>query len=173
MKQRKVFHLMSAGAAVLGVALCVPAALLAQTTDQPQDSPAATAPQSGAPDAMHSGEMHHQHSPQKRLQHMTRTLNLTPEQQQQILPILQDVHSQMEALHNNTSLTPQQRHEQMHSLMQSTRPKIEALLTDTQKQQWHQEMQQHREKMHEHGMGQGTGDNAPPPAAAVPAPPQQ
>jgi len=87
-----------------------------------------------------------------------------------MLPILQDQQTQMEAMRNNTSLTQQQRHEQMRTLMQGTNQKLEAVMNDSQKQQYEQSLQQRREHMQNH-MGQGSG--APPPDAGAPPPPPQ
>ena len=113
--------------------------------------------------------MHHKRwSAKRQLKRMTKQLNLTPDQQQQMLPILQDQHAKMKAMHEDTSLTPQQRREQGRTLMQDTHQKLEAIMTDSQKQQFEQTMQQRRQRMHDR-MGQGSGN--PPPDAGNPPPP--
>lgn len=171
MNCRKRFHLMSAGAAILGIALCVPAAMLAQTTEQPQDSNAAqTGSQSGM--SMH----HHRPSAKRQLKRMTKMLSLTADQQQQMLPILQDQQSKMMAMHNDTSMSPDQRREQRKTLMMDTHQKLEAIMTDSQKQQFEEHMQQRHSRMHHGSMGQGSGaeGNPPPPDSGTPPPsPQQ
>lgn len=171
MKDRKFLQFFGAGVTVLGLALCVPASMMAQNTTPPDSS--ATAPQSNMQGDM-GMRRHGPPSPERRLKHLTKTLNLTPDQQQQILPILQDQQSQMETMRNNTSLTPQQRHQQMRTLMKDTHQKLEAVMTDSQKQQFEQAMQQRRERMRSRHMGQQSGTatpdiGAPPPP---PAPPQ-
>jgi protein CpxP len=185
MTQRKIFHFISAGATVLGVALCLPAAMLAQTTAPSPDSQGVTAPQTdsqGGTQGSMSMHRHHRASPERQLKRMTKKLNLTADQQQQILPILQDQQKQMESMRADTSLSPDQRRQQARTLMQGTHQKIEAILTDTQKQQFEQEMQQRREHMRNHRMGQGPGaapSGTPPPPdqqtspTPPPPPPQQ
>lgn len=180
MSHRRVFSFAFSGAAirtgvaVLGMALSVPAVLLAQSSTPPDA--AATAPQSDAQPGM-AGRHHHPPSAERQLRHMTKALNLTADQQQQILPILQDRNQQMKALHDNTSLSPQDRRDQARSIMQNTHQKIEAVLNDTQKQQFEQMMQQRRDhwKNGRNGApGAGPGDaGTPPPPPDGQAPPAE
>ncbi len=160
MNPRQLFTRMSTGVAVLGIALCVPAAMLAQDT-APAPPPQATTGQQPS-----QGELpmrhHHPPSPKRQLRHLTKMLNLTQDQQQQMLPILQDQHKRMESLRNDHNLDPQQRRAQMRDAMMETHQKLEALMTATQKQQFEQAMQQRRERMRQ-GMGSGSGTPPPPP----------
>jgi Spy/CpxP family protein refolding chaperone len=121
--------------------------------------------QQSNPNAQPMGRMRHHHppSPEHQLRHLTKMLNLTSDQQTQMLPILQDQHKRMESLRNDQNLDPQQRRAQMRDAMMETHQKLEALMTATQKQQFEQMMQQRREHMHQGGMGQGNGAGAPPP----------
>jgi hypothetical protein len=139
MNHRKFFTRMSTGVAVLVLALCVPAAMLAQDT-APAPPPQGTTGQQASP-----GEQpmrhHHPPSPEQQLRHLRQMLNLTADQQQQMLPILQDQHKRMDAIHNNTALSPQERRQQMRAAMMDTHQRLEALMTDTQKQQFEQAMQ--------------------------------
>ncbi len=86
-------------------------------------------------------------SPKRQLKHMTKMLNLTPDQQQQILPVLQDQHRKMKGIWKDSSLSPQQRREQMRTVMMNTHQKVGAILTPEQRQQMKQMMQQRRERM--------------------------
>lgn len=174
MNPRKLITRMSTGVAVLGIALCVPAAMLAQDA-------APAPPQQGTTDPQPSpGEqpMHHRQppTPEHQLQRLTKMLNLTADQQQQMLPILQDQQKQMGTIRNNTALSPQERHQQMRAAMMDTHQKLEALMTDTQKQQFEQAMQQRRDHMRNGGMAPGSGTDTPPPPPdggnAPPPPPQ-
>lgn len=153
MNRRSGFKLMTAGATVLSFALCAPCGMLAQS-NTPSDSSgtAQSNPQPGP-------GMHHHGPPsaERQLRHLTKILNLTQDQQQQMLPILQDQQKKMESMHNDTSLSPQQRRQQMRSTMMDTHQKLEAIMTDTQKQQFEQELQQRRDRMRQHRMGQGPG----------------
>jgi periplasmic protein CpxP/Spy len=95
--------------------------------------------------------------PDRQLEHMTKQLNLTADQQSQIKPLLVDRQQKMQALWQNQSLSREDRRSQMQAIRQDSETKITAVLTDEQKQKY-QAMQ---ERMREHGPGPG-GDNAPP-----------
>lgn len=172
MKDRKFFQFFSAGVTVLGLTLCVPAAMMAQNTDRPESSQMTT-PQTDSQGGTQSTMGMHHHgppSPERQLKHLTKTLSLTADQQKQMLPILQDRQTQMEAMRNNTSLDPQQRRGQMRTLMQDTNQKLEAVMTGSQKQQFEQQMQARRQHMQNGHMGQNSG-SAPPDAGTPPPPP--
>ncbi len=65
-------------------------------------------------------------------------LNLTPDQQAKLKPIFEDTHSKMQALHQDTSLTPEQRREKARQIWQNSQAQINTILTPEQKQQWEQ-----------------------------------
>jgi len=78
--------------------------------------------------------------------------------------ILQSEHSQMESLHQDTSLSQQDRRTKMMDIQKSTHAQIRALLDPTQQKKW-DEMLANREQWgqgHRHGAPTG-GDQAPPP----------
>jgi Spy/CpxP family protein refolding chaperone len=99
------------------------------------------------------------------LRHMTKRLNLTDAQQQQIKPILVDRDNQIAAIRNDTSLTPEQQHSSMGKLMRESASQIRNVLTDSQREQWDAS----REKMRERRQGKMTPAEQPapttPPAA--------
>jgi len=96
--------------------------------------------------------------PDRQLEHMTKQLNLTADQQTQIKPILVDRQQKMQALFQNQSLSREDRRSQMQSIRQDSETKINAVLNDEQKQKY-QAMQ---EQMREHRGGEQGGDaNAP------------
>jgi hypothetical protein len=82
-------------------------------------------------------------NPERQLEHLTKVLNLSADQQSQIKPILESRQQKMQALFQNQSLSREERHSQMESIHQSTKTQIESVLNDQQKQQF--------EAMHEHG----------------------
>ena len=183
MTEGKMFRWKMRGAAILGLALCVPAAMLAQNGAAPPPPPdnSGMGAQQGAPPpppppgAM-QGRHHRMPSPKKQLKRLTRRLNLTPDQQQQILPILQDQHRKMKGIWNDSSLSPQQRREQMRTAMMDTHQKVNAILTPEQRQQMKQMMQQRRDRMRQRRMDQGAppspdGAGAPPPPGGTGTPP--
>lgn len=98
---------------------------------------------------------HHMPSPEQRLQHMTKTLNLTADQQTKIKPMLEDEQQKMESLHQDTSMSRQDRMSKMQEIRQSTDEQIKGVLTPEQQTKWQQEMQNH------HG-GMGHGNMSPP-----------
>ena len=113
---------------------------------------AAPAPQQG------QGYGHHGMNPDAQLQHLTKSLDLTADQQAQIKPILENGDAQMKQLWQDQSLSQQDRHTKMQTIHQDTHSKIEAVLTDTQKQKF-VEMQEKRQQHMQSG--------------AAPAPQQQ
>ncbi|HTV04157.1 MAG TPA: hypothetical protein VME86_02230 [Acidobacteriaceae bacterium] len=122
-------------------------------------------PPQNAPMPMHG---HHRMSPEQQLQHMTKQLDLTSDQQSQIKPILESRQQQMQALWQDQSLTQQDRHQKMRAIQQDSSSKIESVLNDTQKQKYEAMMAQ----MREHRMHHGMGGNMPPPDNSS-QPPQQ
>jgi periplasmic protein CpxP/Spy len=69
------------------------------------------------------------------LNHLTKDLELTPEQQKQIRPLLQQHHDQIQALlDKNPTLTRQQLGPRIHAISDQTHRQIDALLTPHQKE---------------------------------------
>ncbi len=103
-------------------------------------------------------------SPDQRLQHMTKTLNLTEDQQQKIKPILEQEQQQMQSLHQDTSMSQPDRMSKMREMRQSTNEQIKAVLTPDQQKKWEADMQNRRMHggMDHGGMGQGQPQQAPP-----------
>jgi Spy/CpxP family protein refolding chaperone len=112
--------------------------------------------------------------PDKRLARMTKRYNLTADQQSQIKPILQDEQQQMQAMHSDTSTSGDDKRAKMQSTHQASTQKIEAVLTDEQKQKFEADQQkmQERRAQHRHGGMNGPEGAPPPDAGQPPAPPQ-
>ena len=142
---RKQISLMAV-AAIFGVGLAMAA---------PQEQAPAPAPEAGQ-------GARHQPDPSRQVKMLTKRLNLTQDQQNQILPILTDRQQQFESIHNDSALSPKDRHAKMQSLRQDSETKIKAVLTDEQKQSYdkmQQQMkdraQQRREQRQQSGQGPG------------------
>ena len=75
---------------------------------------------------------------------MAKKLGLSSDQKAKIEPILADRDQQVQSLRSNTTLAPQDRKAQMRGIMQNSDSKIEAILNDTQKQQYEQMKQERR-----------------------------
>ncbi len=90
----------------------------------------------------------HKHDPKSKMERMTKKLDLTQEQQDKILPILQDKHQKMEALHN-----------QMKDVRENATAQVEAQLTPEQKEKFQKSREERKAKMKEykekHGKGKG------------------
>jgi Spy/CpxP family protein refolding chaperone len=69
------------------------------------------------------------------LQKLTTQLSLTSDQQAQIKPILEAAHTQMQSIHQDTTLTPDQKFAKVRATMQGVHSQINALLTPAQQQQ--------------------------------------
>lgn len=88
---------------------------------------------------------HHGMDPEKQAAELTKKLNLSAEQESQIKPILVNRQQQMEAMHQDPSMSQQDRMTKMNSLRDDSNSKIEAVLNDTQKQQF-EAMQAHQQQ---------------------------
>lgn len=87
------------------------------------------------------------HDPKSYLEKLTKKLSLTQEQQDKILPIIEEKHQKMEALH-----------EQMKGMRQEAMGKIEAELTPEQQEKWKEIQEKRKEKMKEYKEKHGEGD---------------
>src|SRR5271163_4449091 len=91
-----------------------------------QDSPSND--QQSPPSQDNSGRHHGPPDPARRTAELTKQLNLTSDQQTKVLAALQAEHSQMESLHQDTSLSQQERHGKMMEIRKSTDAQIRGLL---------------------------------------------
>lgn len=124
--------------------------------------------QDQAPPSGQQGQWGHGHrrgmNADRQLEHLTKTLNLSADQQSQIKPLLVDRQQKMQALWQDQSLSRQDRRSRAEAIRQDTTTKLEATLNDQQKQQFEAmraRMQEHRQ----HPMG---GDNQAPNGAVQP-----
>jgi hypothetical protein len=131
-----------AASAILGASLALAAP---QTQDQPAAPQAQD--QQAAPENGHAGHARRQVDPEQQVKRLTKRLNLTTDQQNQILPILTDRQTQIKSIMSDSSLSKEDRHAKMQTVRQDTDAKIKAVLTDSQKQTWDQMQQQRQERM--------------------------
>jgi hypothetical protein len=110
---------------------------------QSQTDTSTTPPATTAPDG---GEAHHWHhrpmTPDQQLAMMTSKLQLSDIQQGQIKPILVSRDTQMKSIFENSSLSEDQKRQQMMSLLMSTSQQIESFLNPAQVAEY--------KRMHEH-----------------------
>jgi hypothetical protein len=143
-------------AIALGGMLAVSANAALYAQDQTQTQAPATGAQEQGPG--HRG-MHM--DPNKQLEHLTKTLNLTADQQTQIKPILTDRQQKMQALWQDQALSREDRHGKAEAIQQDTKTRLEATLNDQQKQQF-EEMQAKMQARRHRG-----GDNQAPPSGTA------
>ena len=93
-------------------------------------------------DATSTPPSHRAPDPQRQIARLTRKLQLTPDQVAKIEPILQSRQQQMQQLRADTPLAPRDRRAKMRALMQDSNSQLQAVLTDSQKQQYQQMQQQ-------------------------------
>ncbi|MGA8041259.1 MAG: hypothetical protein WCA37_00510 [Terracidiphilus sp.] len=127
-------------ALALGAALVLGASAIAQAQDNPAPPPPPQ--QQGAPGYGHRGM-----DPARQLDNLTRRLNLTDKQREQIKPILEERQKKMQAILQNQSLTQGEARTQMLALHEDTHKRIAAVLNDPQKKEFEQIEQQRMNRM--------------------------
>jgi periplasmic protein CpxP/Spy len=109
-------------------------------------------------------QLQHIHTPQsidQELARLSKDLELTPQQQQQVRPLLQEHHDRIQALlDKNPNASRQELGPQIHAISDETHREIHALLTDHQKE-LEKAMQQREHK--------GEENRRPAPPAAAPS----
>jgi periplasmic protein CpxP/Spy len=112
--------------------------VLAQAPDQTQQPSTPQAAQN------QQGRHHRAPDPDRMAKHLGKKLGLSNDQVVQLKPILEDRQQQMQSLRNDALLNQQDRHAKARDIMQDSKTRIEALLNDTQKQQFEQMLQERR-----------------------------
>jgi periplasmic protein CpxP/Spy len=151
----------------LSLALCGVLALGATATALAQDNaPPPPGQNQAGPPPQGPGSRGMRMDPDRQLAHLTHGLDLTSDQQAQIKPLLVERQQKIQALMQDQSVAPADRHAQMRSIVEGTNNSIKALLTEEQKQKF-AAMQ---ERMRHHMGGPGAGGPPPPPDASSPQP---
>jgi Spy/CpxP family protein refolding chaperone len=97
------------------------------------------------------------HDPARELAHLSKSLKLTAEQQNQIRPILEERDEQMHNLHDDTSLTREESVAKGKGILEKSDSAIEAVLDSEQKEKFEKQRRAMEERMaHRH-------DNSAPP----------
>ncbi len=120
---------------------------------------AVAAPQDPQAPAPVQAREHRPVDPNRQVKMLSKRLNLTADQQNQVLPILGDQQQQIAGIQADNSLSQKDRHAKMRAVRQDSDAKIRALLNDNQKQAYDQMLQQRRErKQQRQKQVQGTGN---------------
>jgi protein CpxP len=125
---------------------------------------AAVAQDNGAQQPSARQQLQHTHTPQsidQELARLTKDLQLTPEQQQQVRPVLEEHHDRIQALlDKNPTASRQELGPQIHAISDETHRKIHVMLTDHQK-----ELEKGMQQREHNG---GENRRSAPPASASP-----
>jgi Spy/CpxP family protein refolding chaperone len=113
---------------------------------QDQSTASTTAPSMHGP----RGQMM---NPDRQLEHLTKSLNLSSDQQTQIKPILESQQQQMMQIHQDQSLSREDKMTKAKGVHEDTSSKIEAVLNDQQKQKYEAMQQKMQERMQERRQG--------------------
>ena len=132
----------------LGAALAAP-----QTQDQ------------SAPQQSSQPVERHQADPNRQVRMLAKRLNLTADQQNQLLPILTSRNEQMQSIRGDASLSNEDRRTKMRAAREDADTKIRALLTDDQKKAYDDMQQQMRTRMEQRR--QERRQNAAPQTGAI------
>lgn len=124
----------------LALGAVLTASLLGGLLDaQGQQQPGSSASQA-APQTLHAG---HEANPQHQAKMLAKKLGLTAEQRSKLEPILADRQQQVESAKADTTLPPKDKRAKVRDIRQAADASIEAVLNDTQKQQYEQMKQAH------------------------------
>jgi len=119
------------------------------------------------PPSQENGGRHHgPPDPARRTAELTKQLNLTSDQQAKVLSVLQSERSQMESLHQDTSLSQQDRRTKMMDIRKTTDSQIRALLDANQQKKWDEKQAKREQWMQNRHSGppdSNSGQQAPPP----------
>ncbi len=78
----------------------------------------------------------HPATAENRLEEMSKQLNLTDDQKAKLKPILQDEAQQLQAVHNDTSLSHDQKMAKVKEIREAHKPQINDILTPDQQKKW-------------------------------------
>jgi len=127
-----------------------------------QDNGSANNGQQAAPAGPPPEHGHHEFSPERRTERLTRELKLTSDQQSKVLDILKSDQSQMESLRSDTSTSQEDKRAKMMEIHKTSNDQIRALLDGNQQKKW-DNMQSRREQWREHPPeGQAPNGSQPP-----------
>jgi periplasmic protein CpxP/Spy len=121
--------------------------------------------QQAAPAQENGGRHHGYEDPAQRTAELTKKLKLTSDQQAKVKDALESEHSQMESLHQDSSLSREDRHSKMMEIHKSTDTQIRGMLEADQQKKW-DEMQAKREQWMQNrrgGSDAGSGQQSAPP----------
>jgi protein CpxP len=145
--------------AFLAALLSLGVAAFAQNDQSAPPPPPASDQPSGQPGAGKHMGGRPMMSVDDQVKHLSKKLNLSSDQQAKLKPILEDQRTQMEAVHNDASLSRQDRMSKMQDLRKSSDEQIKAVLNPDQQKNFDKMRSEQQERMKNWHKG---GDAAPP-----------
>lgn len=100
-----------------------------------------------------------QRSPEHRMEMLSKRLNLTADQQTKLMPVITERQQQIRSILQDSSLSREDRMAKIRTVRKDSNAKIEALLTDQQKQNFEQLQQQMRQRAHGHRSQANSGSS--------------
>ena len=88
----------------------------------------------------------HQATAESRLEEMSKQLNLTDDQKAKLKPILQDEAQQLQAVHNDASLSHDQKKAKAKEIHAAFKPQVNNVLTTDQQKQWKETKKKAKER---------------------------
>lgn len=99
--------------------------------------------------------------PQRQIRHLSRLLDLSPQQAAALAPVIAQRQQQLSRLRQDTSLDNRVRRDRLRSIQRDTDAQIQSVLTDSQKQkyaQWKQQLSERRQQKRRGGTGADDGE---------------
>lgn len=96
--------------------------------------------------------------PQRQVRHLSRLLQLSPQQAAALAPVIAQRQQQLSQLRSDSSLDKRVRRDRLRAIQRGTDAQIQAVLTDNQKQkyaQWKQQLQERRKQKRRDGADDG------------------
>jgi Spy/CpxP family protein refolding chaperone len=116
-----------------------------------QDDQQAPPPAQGGEMGGHGGGHRQMPSADEQLKHMTKKLDLTADQQPKIKSILDDQHAKMEALHNDSSMSREDKFPKMREIRENSDTQIKAILNEDQQKKFDKMQQEQHDRMGHQG----------------------
>ena len=126
------------------IATCIAFCQLAQAQNStPSPTPKDKAGKS-CPEGCKKGERG-KHHPEERMEHLSKKLGLSDQQKTQLQDIFKAHRAEMEAIHEDQTLTPDAKREKMKAVMTDIKSQASSILSTEQMQKWDAMKEQRKE----------------------------
>jgi periplasmic protein CpxP/Spy len=145
-KISQIYSRMAAAAFIVVMAFAISTGTAFSQDDQQAPPPAPGGEMGG-----HGGAHRQMPSTDEQLKHMTKKLDLTADQQPKVKAILDDQHAKMEALHNDSSMSREDKFPKMREIHENSNTQIKAILTDDQQKKFDKMQEEQHDRMGHQG----------------------